>query len=160
MDDSHGRPVNRLEIVEATLTPRTYAVGNALTAADVALYGALHPVFAQLPPAQYLATPALTRYFDHVQAQPAVRAAAAALAPHRIWRPPPPAYQNAPAYEAVVGDSVDWGRPPSFHEDGEYGVGRGRERSLSPEHSPEREHVPAAEAELARLASPSPTHPP
>lgn len=29
--------------LNSLLTPKTYVVGNALTAADVALYGALHP---------------------------------------------------------------------------------------------------------------------
>lgn len=29
--------------LDATLTPKTYLVNNYLTAADVALYGALHP---------------------------------------------------------------------------------------------------------------------
>jgi hypothetical protein len=36
---------------------------------------------AQLQPAQYHTTPALARYFDHVQADPAVRKSADALAP-------------------------------------------------------------------------------
>jgi aminoacyl tRNA synthase complex-interacting multifunctional protein 1 len=33
-----------LQDLDAQLVPRTYIVGNYLTAADVALYGALHPV--------------------------------------------------------------------------------------------------------------------
>jgi aminoacyl tRNA synthase complex-interacting multifunctional protein 1 len=36
---------------------------------------------SQLQPAQYYATPAITRYFDHIQTLPSVRAAAQALSP-------------------------------------------------------------------------------
>jgi len=85
--------------LESVLVPRTYIVSNYLTAADVALYGALHPTLvflhvsllsnacvslllkSQLQPAQYYMTPAITRYFDHIQALPSVRAAAQALSP-------------------------------------------------------------------------------
>ncbi|KAG2151410.1 hypothetical protein DEU56DRAFT_728042 [Suillus clintonianus] len=67
--------------LEIQLVPRTYIVSNYLTAADVALYGALHPVFSQLQPAQLYSTPALTRYFDHIQTRPSVVAAASALSP-------------------------------------------------------------------------------
>lgn len=56
-------------------------MSNYLTAADVALYGALHPVFSQLQPAQLYSTPAVTRYFDHIQTRPSVLAAASALSP-------------------------------------------------------------------------------
>lgn len=34
-----------LQDLDAQLTPRTYLVSNYFTAADVALYGALHPIF-------------------------------------------------------------------------------------------------------------------
>ncbi|KAL5524609.1 ARC1 [Sanghuangporus sanghuang] len=67
--------------LDATLTPKTYLVSNYLTAADVALYGALHPTFSQLQPPQYYSHPAVTRYFDHIQTRPPVRKAADALAP-------------------------------------------------------------------------------
>ena len=39
------------------------------------------PCQSQLQPAQYYATPAVTRYFDHIQSLPSVRAAAQALSP-------------------------------------------------------------------------------
>lgn len=87
--------------MESVLVPRTYIVSNYLTTADVALYGALHPTLvclclhdsllsnacvslllkSQLQPAQYYVTPAITRYFDHIQTLPSVRAAAQALSP-------------------------------------------------------------------------------
>ncbi|GJE97181.1 nucleic acid-binding protein [Phanerochaete sordida] len=70
-----------IQALDAQLTPKTYIVSNYFTAADVALYGALHPTLAQLQPAQYYAHPSVTRYFDHIQHKPSVRAAAAALAP-------------------------------------------------------------------------------
>ena len=84
--------------------PRTYLVGNYLTTADVAVYGALHPTFvrtscdcdlsqasltrmrrlrfqARLQPAQYHSYPSLSRYFDHIQSRPSVRKSAEALSP-------------------------------------------------------------------------------
>ncbi|KAI6114042.1 hypothetical protein F5141DRAFT_1187707 [Pisolithus sp. B1] len=67
--------------LDAFLTPRTYVVSNYFTAADVALYGALHPTLSQLQPSQYYATPAITRYFDHIQLKPSVLSAARALSP-------------------------------------------------------------------------------
>ncbi|KAI0632093.1 hypothetical protein C8Q77DRAFT_1123841 [Trametes polyzona] len=67
--------------LEATLVPRTYLVSNYFTAADAALYGALHPSLSQLQPAQYYSHPAITRYFDHVQHRPSIRKAAEPLAP-------------------------------------------------------------------------------
>ncbi|EGN98402.1 hypothetical protein SERLA73DRAFT_56560 [Serpula lacrymans var. lacrymans S7.3] len=70
-----------LKDLDTQLIPRTYLVSNYLTAADVALYGALHPVLSQLQPPQYYSHPALTRYFDHIQSRPSVRTAAEALSP-------------------------------------------------------------------------------
>ncbi|KAI0670815.1 hypothetical protein C8Q78DRAFT_1032135 [Trametes maxima] len=70
-----------LKDLETSLVPRTYLVSNYFTAADAALYGALHPVLSQLQPAQYYTHPAITRYFDHVQHRPSVRKAAEPLAP-------------------------------------------------------------------------------
>ncbi|KAI0335930.1 nucleic acid-binding protein [Cubamyces sp. BRFM 1775] len=67
--------------LETTLVPRTYIVSNYFTAADAALYGALHPALSQLQPAQYYSHPAITRYFDHIQHYPSVRKAAEPLAP-------------------------------------------------------------------------------
>ncbi|TRM66409.1 hypothetical protein BD626DRAFT_556294 [Schizophyllum amplum] len=92
-----------LKDLNATLTPRTFVVANSLTAADVALYGALHPVLSQLQPAQYWAVPAVTRHFDHIQYLPTVRAAAEPLAPAFSVvpfdldnAPPPERVQEAP----------------------------------------------------------------
>ncbi|KAG1906416.1 uncharacterized protein F5891DRAFT_1181828 [Suillus fuscotomentosus] len=68
-----------LQDLETQLVPRTYIVSNYLTAADVALYGALHPIFTQLQPGYDY--PAVTRYFDHIQTRPSVLAAASALSP-------------------------------------------------------------------------------
>lgn len=70
-----------LKDLNAQLTPRTYIVDNVLTPADIAVYGALHPTISQWQPAQYYSHPALTRYFDHIQNRPAVRASAEKLSP-------------------------------------------------------------------------------
>ncbi|KAL1748557.1 hypothetical protein HDZ31DRAFT_29356 [Schizophyllum fasciatum] len=88
-----------LKTLNTTLTPRTFAVANSLTAADVALYGALHPVLSQLQPAQYYAVPAVTRHFDHIQHLPPVRAAAEPLAP--AFAVVPFDIDNAPPQERV-----------------------------------------------------------
>lgn len=73
--------VEGLKDLDTQLTPKTYIVDNYFTAADVAVYGALHPVFSELQPAQYYSLPALTRYFDHIQNYPSVRKSADALSP-------------------------------------------------------------------------------
>ncbi|KAJ6508800.1 hypothetical protein C8R45DRAFT_968736 [Mycena sanguinolenta] len=89
-----------LKTLDAQLVPRTYLVSNYLTAADVALYGALHPTISKMPPPQYFAYPSVTRYFDHIQACKPVRTAADALVPalaHVAFD-----FANAPALEHVV----------------------------------------------------------
>ncbi|KAG6910674.1 hypothetical protein DXG01_008718 [Tephrocybe rancida] len=62
-----------IQSLNTTLVPRTYLVNNNLTAADVAIYGALHSHFSKLQPSQYYALPSLTRFFDHIQSSPIVR---------------------------------------------------------------------------------------
>lgn len=64
-----------LQSLNADLVSRTYLVGNSITAADTAVYGVLHPIISKLSPQEYYSVPALTRYFDHVQHDPTVRAA-------------------------------------------------------------------------------------
>ncbi|KAF7346315.1 hypothetical protein MSAN_01859100 [Mycena sanguinolenta] len=89
-----------LKTLDAQLVPRTYLVSNYLTAADVALYGALHPTISKMLPPQYFAYPSVTRYFDHIQACAPVRTAAGALTPalaHVAFD-----FANAPALERVV----------------------------------------------------------
>jgi len=68
-----------LKDLDSQLISRTYIVSNHLTAADVALYGALHPVLSSLPPAQHYSHSSLTRYFDHIQSRPSVQASVAKL---------------------------------------------------------------------------------
>ncbi|KAJ7505334.1 hypothetical protein B0H11DRAFT_2339684 [Mycena galericulata] len=70
-----------LKTLDTQLVPRTFLVSNYLTAADIALYGALHPTISKLQPTEYFAHPSVTRYFDHIQADASVRTAADALAP-------------------------------------------------------------------------------
>jgi aminoacyl tRNA synthase complex-interacting multifunctional protein 1 len=41
--------LNTWQDLETQLTPRTYAVGNAFSAADAALYGSLHPHIVSTP---------------------------------------------------------------------------------------------------------------
>ncbi|KAG6852783.1 hypothetical protein C0991_009120 [Blastosporella zonata] len=68
-----------IQTLNNTLVPRTYLVNNNLTAADVAIYGALHPYISKLQPPQYYVVPSLTRFFDHIQSSPSVRPFGAAF---------------------------------------------------------------------------------
>ncbi|KNZ81265.1 hypothetical protein J132_02036 [Termitomyces sp. J132] len=82
-----------IQSLNTTLTPRTYLVNNTLSAADVAIYGALHPYFSKLQPPQYYAIPSLTRFFDHIQSLPSVRSSGTAFSTVVID------IENAPALE-------------------------------------------------------------
>ncbi|KAF8635799.1 hypothetical protein AX15_000006 [Amanita polypyramis BW_CC] len=80
---SQGEITNegKFQELDLLLVPKTYLVNNYLTAADVALYGALHPSMSTLKPQQYYVHPALTRYFDHIQSCSLVRESAATMFP-------------------------------------------------------------------------------
>lgn len=67
---------SNLKDLDTLLIPKTYIASNYLTAADVALYGSLHPVVSKLPTSQHFTHPSVTRYFDHIQSYPPVRASA------------------------------------------------------------------------------------
>ncbi|KAF9481163.1 nucleic acid-binding protein [Pholiota conissans] len=67
---------NNLKDLDTILIPKTYLATNYLTAADIALYGTLHPIVAKLQSSEYYAVPSVTRYFDHVQAENIVRTSA------------------------------------------------------------------------------------
>ncbi|KAF8964226.1 hypothetical protein BDZ97DRAFT_1660529 [Flammula alnicola] len=71
---------NNLKDLDTILVPKTYIATNYLTAADVALYGTLHPIVAKLQSSEYYAVPSVTRYFDHVQSESAIRTSADSLA--------------------------------------------------------------------------------
>lgn len=65
-----------LKQLDEALTPQTYLVGSQLTAADVALYSTLHPVLESLSKenaSSLYTTPAVLRYFDHIQNLPSIR---------------------------------------------------------------------------------------
>ncbi|KAJ3867515.1 hypothetical protein EV359DRAFT_34291 [Lentinula novae-zelandiae] len=70
--------------LNSVLLPRTYIATNYLTAADVALYGALHPIISKLQAPEYHSHPSITRYFDHIQSIPPVRKAADASSNHTL----------------------------------------------------------------------------
>ncbi|EEB92246.1 hypothetical protein MPER_09274 [Moniliophthora perniciosa FA553] len=70
--------------LESVLVPRTYIATNYLTAADVALYGALHPIVSKLEPSQYYSHPSITRYFDHIQSCLPVRKTADTQSSHPV----------------------------------------------------------------------------
>ncbi|KAJ4482146.1 hypothetical protein J3R30DRAFT_3852636 [Lentinula aciculospora] len=68
--------LDNLKYLNSVLVPRTYTATNYLTAADVALYGALHPIISKLQAPEYHSHPSITRYFDHIQSISPVRKAA------------------------------------------------------------------------------------
>ncbi|KAI0283982.1 nucleic acid-binding protein [Russula aff. rugulosa BPL654] len=100
--------------LDSHLVPRTYLVSNYLTAADLAVYGVLQPVFAKLQPAQYHSHPALTRYFDHIQSHPCVRKSAEALAPAFDFVPLD--FSTAPRIERKALDTKKKEKPPKSTE--------------------------------------------
>ncbi|KAG8814432.1 G4 quadruplex nucleic acid binding protein [Serendipita sp. 399] len=71
--DAGFASTDTLPNLNVELTSRTYLVGNDLTVADVAIYGALYPVISKLTPEQYYAIPSITRYFDHIQNSASIR---------------------------------------------------------------------------------------
>ncbi|KAF8526237.1 nucleic acid-binding protein [Hysterangium stoloniferum] len=70
-----------IKALDSHLLSRTFLVSNYLTAADVAVYGTLHSTISKESPEQYYSHPSVTRYFDHIQTRPAVRAAADSVTP-------------------------------------------------------------------------------
>ena len=58
--------------IESHLLTRTFAVGDELTAADVALFAVTAPRIVAAPHAERLQKPATTRHFDYLQHQPRV----------------------------------------------------------------------------------------
>ncbi|KAL0578635.1 G4 quadruplex nucleic acid binding protein [Marasmius crinis-equi] len=97
-EGSAVKPDNYRDL-ESTLTPRTYIATNYFTAADVALYGALHPIISKLEPAQHYSHPSITRYFDHIQSRPPVRKSAETLSSHSLVTLN---FEDAPKLERVA----------------------------------------------------------
>ncbi|GAA5884631.1 hypothetical protein JCM16303_003690 [Sporobolomyces ruberrimus] len=57
------------------LTPKTFVAGESLTAADLAVFAAVHPYIAKASHSDLLSHAAVTRHFDHVQNLPLVSTA-------------------------------------------------------------------------------------
>ncbi|KAI0051153.1 nucleic acid-binding protein [Auriscalpium vulgare] len=140
-----------LKALDAQLLPRTYIVSNKLTAADVAIYGALHPTFAQLQPSQYYSHPALTRYFDHIQSQPSVRKAVESLSPafgfvQFDFTDAPPAVRKAPEPKKTQKVAEPAGAAPAVQPN------VAEDKSVKKEKKEKKEKKPAA-ADTAAPAS-------
>ncbi|KAF8606965.1 nucleic acid-binding protein [Ceratobasidium sp. AG-I] len=99
-----------LSALDAELQPRTYLVSNSVSSADLALYATLHPILASLPAETHYSRPALTRYIDHIQHLPALRASSVAPdvidfnldAAPKPERKAPPAKEKKPKAEGVA----------------------------------------------------------
>ncbi|GAA5911528.1 Arc1p [Sporobolomyces salmoneus] len=59
------------------LLPKTFVAGESLTAADLAVFAAVHPYIAKASHSDLLSHAAVTRHFDHVQNLPLVSTALA-----------------------------------------------------------------------------------
>lgn len=98
MSPSHGTPLSftsTAQSLDTHLVPRTYLVSNYLTAADVAVYGALRPIFVRR------LTPNSLQTWN--SALGATTASAVLLAPgsHTLLRP----YSVSPVCAQVSGSS-------------------------------------------------------
>ncbi|GAA5963069.1 hypothetical protein JCM3765_001757 [Sporobolomyces pararoseus] len=78
------------------LTPKTFVAGESLTAADLAVFAAVHPYIAKASHSDLLSHAAVTRHFDHVQNLPVV---STALARSSLFAPVSINVSDVPAVE-------------------------------------------------------------
>ncbi|KAG8718143.1 G4 quadruplex nucleic acid binding protein [Ceratobasidium sp. 394] len=90
-----------LSTLDTELQSRTYLVSNSVSSADLALYATLHPVLSSLPAQTHYSRPSLTRYIDHIQHLPALRASPTApdLIDFNLDAAPKPERKAPPAKE-------------------------------------------------------------
>ncbi|KAF8754984.1 nucleic acid-binding protein [Rhizoctonia solani] len=87
--------------LDTELRSRTYLVANSVSPADLALYATLHPTLSSLPTQTHYTRPSLTRYIDHIQNLPALRALTVApqLIDFKLDEAPKPERKAPPAKE-------------------------------------------------------------
>ncbi|CAE6485088.1 unnamed protein product [Rhizoctonia solani] len=92
---------NGLNTLDTELRSRTYLVANSVSPADLALYATLHPTLSSLPTQTHYTRPSLTRYIDHIQNLPALRASTVApqLIDFKLDEAPKPERKAPPAKE-------------------------------------------------------------
>ncbi|CAE6347381.1 unnamed protein product [Rhizoctonia solani] len=92
---------NGLNTLDTELQSRTYLVSNSVSPADLALYATLHPTLSSLPAQKHYTRPSLTRYIDHIQNLPALRASTVApqLIDFKLDEAPKPERKAPPAKE-------------------------------------------------------------
>ncbi|EUC60261.1 tRNA-binding domain protein, putative, partial [Rhizoctonia solani AG-3 Rhs1AP] len=92
---------NGLSALDTEISSRTYLVANSVSPADLALYATLHPTLSALPTQTHYTRPSLTRYIDHIQNLPALRASSVApqLIDFKIDEAPKPERKAPPAKE-------------------------------------------------------------
>ncbi|QRW06577.1 tRNA-binding domain protein [Ceratobasidium sp. AG-Ba] len=90
-----------LTALDTELQSRTYLVSNSVSSADLALYATLHSTLSSLPTQTHYTRPSLTRYIDHIQHLPALRASSVApdLIDFNIDAAPKPERKAPPAKE-------------------------------------------------------------
>ncbi|KAG9096414.1 G4 quadruplex nucleic acid binding protein [Ceratobasidium sp. 370] len=90
-----------LSTLDTELQSRTYLVSNSVSSADLALYATLHPVLSSLQAQAHYSRPSLTRYIDHIQHLPALRASSTApdLIEFNLDAAPKPERKAPPAKE-------------------------------------------------------------
>ncbi|CAE6415046.1 unnamed protein product [Rhizoctonia solani] len=92
---------NGLNTLDTELQSRTYLVANSVSPADLALYATLHPALSSLSTQIHYTRPSLTRYIDHIQNLPALRASTVApqLIDFKLDEAPKPERKAPPAKE-------------------------------------------------------------
>ncbi|CAE7156707.1 unnamed protein product [Rhizoctonia solani] len=92
---------NGLNALDTELQSRTYLVANSVSPADLALYATLYPTLSSFPTQSHYTRPSLTRYIDHIQNLPALRASSVApqLIDFKIDEAPKPERKAPPAKE-------------------------------------------------------------
>ncbi|GAA5854937.1 hypothetical protein JCM5353_008642 [Sporobolomyces roseus] len=66
-----------VKTIDEQLTSKTFVAGESLTAADLAVFAAVHPYIAKASHSDLLSHAAVTRHFDHIQNLPLVSTALA-----------------------------------------------------------------------------------
>ncbi|EAU85907.1 hypothetical protein CC1G_02930 [Coprinopsis cinerea okayama7 len=124
-----GKAENLKDLNEI-LTPKTYLATNYLTAADVALYGVLHPSLTGLKGNDFFTHPSVTRYFDHIQSQPTVRSSADAL--QQQFPLIPISLENAPGVERKAEPSKKKEKAPKAGTESAAAEGKGKSKEKAP----------------------------
>ncbi|KAG8714071.1 G4 quadruplex nucleic acid binding protein [Ceratobasidium sp. 395] len=152
-----------LSALDTELQSRTYLVSNSVSSADLALYATLYPTLASpnyvsaLPAQAHYSRPSLTRYIDHIQHLPALRASSVApdLIEFNLDAAPKPERKAPPAKEKKP--KAEGGAAATEPKE----KGAGKKDKKTKDAGPAPVDPPAAtapgDASFAEVAAPGPT---